>query len=172
LTLDIQAAVGDIFQIPADHRRVGYGQVLASIKPNPLFLCVFEPIWDREQTPDVHAIVQSPILLLANSLDAKIWNGDWPIVGRSKPMLDRVPFPAFVTSVGRRDDYYLVSYDGKRRRKAEATEVQRFDKRITVAPARLEAAFKAHHGLMSWEAKFDALRFDHVWERSESAVSW
>lgn len=172
MTEGIEASVGDVFQIPVDDRHVGYGQVLASIKPNPLYLCVFEPLWDRQPIADVQAIVRSQVLLLANSLDAKIWHGHWPIIGRTRPTLDRIPFPAFVTSIGRRDDYYLVSYDGRRRRKARATEVQHFDKRATVAPVRLEAAFKAHHGLIPWDPRFDQLRFDHVWERADSGVSW
>jgi hypothetical protein len=168
----VKASVGDVFQIPISHERVGYGQVLASIKPNPLYIGVFEPLFPGRSVPALDEILESPILLLANSLDAKIWHGHWPIVGRARPVLDGIPFPAFITSIGRRNDYYLISYDGTKRRPAQASEVARFDKRTTVAPMRLENALKAHHGLMPWEPHFDLLKIDHVWERAESSVSW
>ena len=93
-----------------DH--AGYGQVLASIKPNPLYLAVFEPLFPRHPPSPLEEIRSSPILVLANSIDAKIWHGHWPIVGRIAPKLERVPFPAYVTSVDRRDDYFLMSYNG------------------------------------------------------------
>jgi hypothetical protein len=40
---EVKSLVGDVFQIPIDHERLGYGQVLASITPNPLYIGVFEP---------------------------------------------------------------------------------------------------------------------------------
>jgi hypothetical protein len=168
----IKPSVGDVFQIPVSRDTVGYGQVLASIKPNPLYIGVFEPLFPSHAMPELKEILESPLLLLATSLDAKIWHGLWPIVGHTPPVLDNVPFPAFITSIGQRNEYFLTSYDGKRRRPATAAEVAHYDRRTTVAPMRLENALKAHHGLMPWEPHFDRLTADHVRDRAQSSVSW
>jgi hypothetical protein len=94
------------------------------------------------------------------------------LFGRARPKLDGIPFPAFITSIGRRTDFFLISYNGTRRRPARASEVKRFDKRTTVAPMRVGNALEAHHRLIPWEPHFDRLKADHVWERAESSVSW
>ena len=168
----VKAKVGDIFQIPVDESRVGYGQIVADIRPNPLLLAVYEPLFPRRQAAPLQEIVRAPILFLANSLDSKIWHEQWPVVGRIPPSLDRIPFPAFKTTMEKAEDYYVVSYDGSRRRRATPEEIDRLDFRTTVAPQRLENALKAQYGLIPWEAGFERLRYDYVRSRSDSTVNW
>ena len=58
-----KAKIGDIFQIPIDAARVGYGQVVLLPEKNVLFICIFAAMTKLGERPDLKAIVRSEILL-------------------------------------------------------------------------------------------------------------
>lgn len=166
----IKAKVGDVFQIPVDKTRVGYSQIVAKIEPNPFYMVVYEPLFHWDDTPFLKDLINSEILFLANSFDAKIWYGHWPIVGNCSPDLHRIPFPSFKTTIRNADEYYVISYDGLRRRKATPEECDLLDFRTNIAPIRLENALKAYYDVIPWEEDFEKLTFKYVKARSKIVV--
>jgi hypothetical protein len=75
---------------------VGFGQVLADFE-GKLLMAVFSVLSDDDKIPALDTIATSAPLFIANSLDAKIWNGDWTIVGKATP---RLPLPKYKVQIG------------------------------------------------------------------------
>src|SRR6266571_3133146 len=113
----IKPRIGDVFEIPIDESRVAYGQIVAERMKSHLMV-VFRTACERGANPDLATIVNDDIVFMAESFDAKIWNGDWPILGNVKPDLSRITLPLYKVSVDRADNLHVESYDGLRRRPA------------------------------------------------------
>lgn len=158
----LRARPGQVFQVPLADNLVGYGQILAKIRPNPLFVAMFDLISPASETLGLEAVVNSKPVLLGNTLDAKIWHGHWPVIGSREPCLDGIPFPKFKVSIGRSNAVYVISYDGNKRRRATEDEEALLELRTTVSPALFERALKAFHGIEEWNEKFDKLRVANV----------
>ena len=57
--LGIRVKLGDIFQIPLDATRFGYGQVVAQPEKKVLFICVFAAVTERGKQPNLDAVTHS-----------------------------------------------------------------------------------------------------------------
>ena len=109
----VNAKVGDIFQIPIDDARVGYGQVVVQPEKNVLFVCVFSATTRSGEQPELDAVVRSEILLAGNTFDAKIWHGHWPVVGNVPPNMRAIALPNY--KEGQPGQAFGESLDLKRR---------------------------------------------------------
>ena len=89
----IKANVGDVFLVPLDGKRWAVGQVVSSWNEE-LYVAIFDNQVGVQRL-DVPKIVDMQPVFLALTLDAKIWNGDWPIIGNIQENLSEVPQPAF-----------------------------------------------------------------------------
>jgi hypothetical protein len=158
---------GDVFQIPIDAERVGYGQIVDNTPPNPPYMAVFGSAYPKDAKPQINQIVQDEIRFLAPSLDAKIYNGDWKVIGNRTPDLSRIPFPPSKVAVGEPNNFYLISYDKKRRRRASPLEVATVPFRSTVAPIRLERALQAAHGVRQWDPDYDRLEYAAIRKQAD-----
>ena len=147
--------VGDVFTIPLDAPRLGVGQVVG-LRTHTYLMAIFSrPIVRDVETVDT--ALASPIAFLAESLDAKIWAGDWTIVTNRLPD-PSIPMPAFRQMVGSPGRIDIVDYSETRRRPSEGTEPLWVPNRSTVAPVRLEHALRASLGLEPWNDAYDELR--------------
>ena len=157
--------VGDIFQIPIDENRVGFGQIMArKLGPNPDLMVVFERVSQPSIAPsptELSKIVESSILFIANTFDVLIRNGRWKNCGNLEPNLKRVPLPCYKLGSGH-FGVVVESYDRKRRRRATKAEIAMLDYRNSIGPIRLEKALQAKHGVIPWKASFEKLTFDHI----------
>jgi hypothetical protein len=164
-------SVGDIFQIPIDENRVGFGQIVArKLGPNPDLVIVFDfaDSPSVEYSPDeLKQIVEKPILLVANTFDVLIKNGSWKKIGNLESQLARVPLPCYKSGSGHFGRVAVESYDGKKRRIASREEIASLDNRNSVGPIRLEKALKAKYGLIPWTSSFDKISLAHVQKASE-----
>src|SRR4051794_27416313 len=77
----IEVNVGDVFQIPIDDTRIGYGQVVLKPEKPILFICVFAATTAPGVPPDLDEITRSDILLAGSTFDALFNHGRWTIVG-------------------------------------------------------------------------------------------
>ena len=167
-------SVGDVFEIPVDADRVGFGQIVArKLGPNPDLVVVF----DHVSSPSTQCtaeklsnIVEKPILYVANTFDVLIKNGTWKVIGNTIPVLDRVPLPCYKVGSGHIGRIAVESYDAKKRRVATKDEIAFLDNRSSIGPIRLEKALKAKFGLLPWSPNFDRLTLGHV--RKASAISF
>ena len=148
--------VGDVFTVPLDEQRHGFGQVVATYKKHGHYFAIFDKAYTTSWEPVPGDIAVDRIALLALSFDAKIHVGDWKIVGNA-PVVDNLPLPAYKVAIGTPDEVYVEDYSGQRQRRATRSEVDLLPYRTFVAPVRLENAFRALHGLAAWVAAFDGL---------------
>lgn len=160
----VRAKVGDIFQIPIDDTRVGYGQVVVQPEKNVLFVCAFAATTRPGEQPDLEIILRSEILLAGNTFDAKIWHGHWPVVGNEPPNMQAIALPNY--KEGLPGEAFIESLDMKRRRRATLEEERLLPFRAYVAPVRFENAMKALFGIGDWLATYEDLKYERVRQSS------
>ena len=85
--------IGDVFTVPLDEARVGLGQVVAKYERDGYYFAIFKRAYPRARVPGAGAVAEDEVVFLALSLDAKLWVGDWRIVGRASVPVG-LPLPA------------------------------------------------------------------------------
>lgn len=154
--------VGDVFLIPVDESRRGIGQVVGDWK-GELYVVIFRSVHNSEDV-DPESIASEVPLLAALSLDAKIYNGDWKVIGNFRGNIERIPQPTY--KVNQDGKVFLESRDRTISRPASPSESEALRFRTVVAPVRLERALKAICGIGEWNEKFDELRADYAFASS------
>lgn len=146
--------VGDVFSVPIDGDRIGLGQAVARFF-DAHYLAVYDLILPADKEIDLIATLRgAAVLFLGLSSDAKIYVGDWRILGHL-PVPDSVVLPAYKLCAGL--DVVVtkvVDYSGTRERIATADEASILSNRTMVSPVRFEKALKARCGLVMWEEHF------------------
>jgi len=150
---------GDVFLIPISDSTFGMGQVVDTL-PSELYLVIFESIWPASEPPTPAAVIDSTPLLSSLSLDAKLWNGDWAIIGNCTENLCTIALPMYKARIA--GEMYVESYRGDGRRVATEAELSCLINRKTVAPVRLEKAIKAKHGIGDWHPLYDELLYGYA----------
>src|SRR5262245_3433777 len=112
-------AVGDVFSVTLSQSQRSFGQILGVFE-DQLYLVVFFDILHDPTKISVDAIVASDPLLIGNTFDSKIVNGDWQIIGNVPPDRTRFPYPKY--KVGSGSKCYVEAFDGTRCRLATAQE--------------------------------------------------
>lgn len=160
---------GDIFLITISEKLKVVGQIIYNeVGPNPLFVALYRSVIDNERLINLDEILDSEIIFLTNTLDAKLWNGDWKIIDNREPNSLRIPLPYFKYGTG--DNTFIENYRGNKRRRATKEEDEILDYRFSVAPKRVENAIKAYFNYMPWEKKFDKLTFKYVKSKSNFVI--
>lgn len=152
-----QVRVGDVFTMPLDDARVGYGQIVAKYGKDAYFFAIFEDVHPRGSEPDIAEVLGGRILFLALSLDAKLAADHWQVV-EQRPVREDVPLPAYKEVAGTPDQVDVVDYTGQRRRRSNPGESRLLRYRKVVAPVRLEKALRARHGLEPWRDEYAELK--------------
>lgn len=161
------ACVGDVFLISIDEARWGIGQVAGAWK-GELYIVIFDALFDNDNA-DPRSVIAAKPMFAALSLDAKIHNGDWPIIGNWTTNLASFPQPVFKVNQG--GFIFLESRDRSIFRPASKEEAKILRFRTVVAPVRLEKALKAHNGVGRWDPRYDDLLFDYALESSKYTAS-
>lgn len=164
----IEVNVGDVFQIPIDDARIGYGQVV--LKPeNPiLFICVFAATTPPGTSPDLNEIVRSDILLAGSTFDALLNNGRWRIVGNVMSNLSSIALPVYKSGMGA--EAIVETLDRSRRRRASKQEESLLPFRTYTAPIGFELALKAIGGIGEWLPPYDDMKYDALKASSDVVV--
>lgn len=151
--------VGDIFTIPLDADRVGYGQIVDTWggSGGHFYFAVFAEAYTRDVAPPIDDVVAGDIALLALSMDALLHHGHWEVVGHREVDAGLLPWPAFKEAVSP-DEFHVVDHTGQRRRPATVQETDELPFRSVVSPIVLERALQAIHGLGEWDPQDDKLR--------------
>lgn len=162
----VKAKIGDVFQIPIDDARVGYGQVVLFPEKSSLFICVFAATTPPGVEPDLNEIVRSDILLAGSTYDGKLWHGHWPIVGNVTTNLPSIALPVYKSGMGA--TAIVETLDNSRRRPATKQEEEFLPFRHYAAPGVFEDALKAIAGLGEW--RYDKLSYEILKASSEVVV--
>ena len=111
--------VGDVFRLPLDDTRVGYGQIVHKWEGPSYYFAIFDGTYPAGAEPDLDEIVRRPIVLLARSLDALLWHDVWEVVGHTRVDVDNIPWAAYREGLTRMGSCSVVDYTGERRRSAD-----------------------------------------------------
>jgi Immunity protein 26 len=154
--------VGDVFAVPIDDTRVGVGQVVATEEGDDThYLAIFDSVAPDLASIDIDQALQARVLFLALSFDAKLYNGDWTVVGH-RPVSEEIPLPAWRETFLSGGQVDVVDYSGRRRRPASETEAELLRDQESYSPAILEDALRAKHGLEPWLERYTDLAPDET----------
>jgi hypothetical protein len=157
--LTMATKIGDIFSIPVKEEMIGFGQVLR--KPRyRIYIVVFEELCHMGGIPKVEEIVKFAPLLLGVTLDGRLYNDIWKVVGNYKKNISGFPLPYY--KLGTPPETYLVNHKGERLRKAKPLEVEALSYETTLSPIYFDDALKAWHKILPWQEAFDEILYNEV----------
>ncbi len=138
----IRARVGDVFSIPVlDHERV-LGQVVDQAGPQ------FMVVTFRSDDPAPEKVVAAEIDLAGIIFDAKLRNGDWPILSNQPPAT--VSEPWFLVGHSGLGNLRLESFDGSKVRAATSADAAEHAHRNISSPMAFQWAVEAARGHREW----------------------
>lgn len=159
--MGIQARVGDVFLIPLNGQSWACGQVVSAWNAE-LYVAIFASKVNRQFEP-ANIIAQEPIFLTL-TLDAKLYHGEWPIIGNIQENLARLPQPAF--KVRQSGVAYVESRDRTSSRPAAPEEAEILKYRTVSSPAVVQNGVQAHFGIGEWSSKYEDMRADYAYKSS------
>lgn len=160
--MGIQVKVGDVFLVPLDGQNWALGQIVSAWN-DELYVAIFSQKFEvRSVNPD--SVLTQEVALLALTLDAKLFLGDWPIIGNVQGNLSSFPQPAY--KVRQSGVVYIESRDRTFSRPALPAESEQLRYRSVSYPAIIEEAVQGYFGVMEWNPHFDKFRPGYA---SESA---
>lgn len=158
--MGIQVNVGDVFLVPLDDENGALGQLVSDYK-GELYVAIFGQKIATQDLDPRRVIGQEPIFL-ALTLDAKLFHGDWPIVGNVQENLADFPQPAF--KVRQSGVAYIESRDRSVSRPAAPAEAEILRYRSVSSPAVIEKAVQAHFGIGDWTPHYDEFPADYAYQ--------
>lgn len=109
-------------------------------------------------------VLGSNILLAALSMDGKIYNNHWFVIGKIQKNISSIPQPFYKINYGNK--VFVESRDRSIMRPANETEAKILRFRTIVSPVRLENALKAAKGFAEWNDGFSDLTADYAFQSS------
>jgi hypothetical protein len=162
----VRTKTGDIFQIPIDDNSICFGQVVEN-RGGVLRIVTFDTLHKPDDLLNAQKIFSSKIVLLTNTMDAKIYYGDWKVYANSSLVEVNLPRPHFKLGL---DPTYVTDYEGKRIRIATKEEENLFDYKFSVAPIRIQNAMQAFFKKKAWEPDFEKMTYDYCLEKSKLSI--
>ena len=152
---------GDVFSIKVNENKNGYGQIVKVPNRNNFIIVVFEYLWDSTDTPDLKGIINTPILFMGYTLDAKLYHKHWAIVGNYQENLINIDLPCYKLGTPP-DDIFIVDFSGEKIRECTKKEFKSLSYQKVIAPVRYEMALKAFHGYGDWREDFEELKIGNL----------
>jgi hypothetical protein len=151
---------GDVFMIPLDEDKVGYGQIVVTSYKGAFMAAFFEKMYSRNEQPPLEAVTNDKILFLGYTLDALLYHKIWQMVGNITTNLKAIKLPYY--KLGTPPDRKLVDYEGRIIRKISGDLFDKLSYQKFIAPIRYDNALKAYHHLGEWKQDYDELLYDNV----------
>ncbi len=158
--------VGDVFLIPLDDASAAGGHVVAIRENEELYVAIMGHLLRRDEQNSEVAIAGEPILLTL-SFDAKLSNGDWPIIGNLANFVHRYPHPAF--KIKHLGIISIESRDRSVRRPATKDELDILQNRSVASPMIIEDAIRAYFGLGEWVESYNKRKAKYA-EKSSKLI--
>ena len=153
---------GDIFTIPINGDKSGFGQIVEVPNKNNFIIIVFEEVYDNQQLPVLAKVISSKVLFFGYTMDALLYHKYWKIVGNSLVNLEKIKMPYY--KLGSAGDFKLVNHKGDFISKISKEKFEKLNYHEIIAPIRYENAFKAYHGIGEWHDDYDELLYSKVLE--------
>lgn len=153
---------GDIFTIPVDEEKTGFGQIINIPNKNNFLIVVFERVYSGREWPSLKEIIQDRVLFLGYTMDALLYHKEWRIIGNDSSNLSKIKLPYF--KLGTAPDMNIVTFKGDVVRRASKEEYDNLEYETVIAPVRYENALKAYHKLDEWKEDYDKLFYERTLE--------
>jgi len=153
--------VGDVFTIPIDENRLGLGQIINKPNKDSLIIVVYDFSFDKEIIPSLNGLEEYKILLLGQTLDAKLYHKHWIVIGNNDKNITSIYLPYYKLGTPPKD-IYIVNFKGETLRRATIHEFNTLNYQSIVAPVRYENALKAHFNLLNWDDIYDDLLYSYT----------
>jgi hypothetical protein len=151
---------GDIFTIPIDDTRIGFGQIINIPNKNNFIIVIYKLASDKDNIPRLEEIVKEEILFLGYTLDAKLYHKHWLIIDNYIDNISTIPLPYY--KLGTPPDVSIVDFKGDEIRNATQAEFDKLNYQTVVAPVRYENALKAFYKKLEWNDDFERLMYDQT----------
>lgn len=148
---------GDVFLVPLGDARFALGQ-LVSLWNDELYVVFYEPPVMSDASPE--RVEDHDPFLAVLTLDAKLWNGDWPIVGNHRRNLPSIAQPVFKVMYEGRP--MVEARDRSWWRPARDDEFLRLHFRSITSPAVAEDIVKARFGTGAWLPGYDRYLYGYA----------
>ncbi|EJL74397.1 Imm26 family immunity protein [Chryseobacterium populi] len=166
--------IGDIFTIPLSEKEVGFGQIVQMPDKYTLIIVVYNYKTFQAEKYDIEKAVDSEILFLGYTNDAKLYHKDWKIVGNLLNNISRILLPCFklgLPSADYPDGARLVDFKGNVLANIDKKTFDKLHFQTEVGPIRFENALKAHFNLHEWIAEdYDKILYQKTLESVEIAA--
>lgn len=153
------ATVGDVFLIPLDEMSAAGGHVIAIRENEELYVAIMDRRLRRSESDPEVVVAGNPVLLTL-LFDAKLSNGEWPIIGNLVEAIDHYPHPAF--KIKHAGTMSIESRDKSVRRPATEDELEVLENRSVASPMIIEDAIKAYFGIGEWTDSYDKRRAEYA----------
>ena len=163
MKLKVAANIGDVFLIPVDSEQYALAQLVSDWN-GELYVAVFDHKVSALDVP-LNTVVDLEPMFLALTLDAKLFHGDWPIIGNVQENLADFPQPAY--QVRQSGIVYLESRDRSISRPATEAEAAVLKFRTGYSPMVLEKAVKAHFGAGEWLIHYEDFRATYAYRTNQ-----
>ena len=82
--------IGDIFTIPINDDKTGFGQIIKIPNKSNFIIVVFKQVYSGKDWPGLDEIIQDDILFLGYTMDALLYHKYWQIIGNKSSNLDSI----------------------------------------------------------------------------------
>jgi len=154
--------VGDIFTIPVNDEKTGFGQIIKIPNKSNFVIVVFNEIYAGRNWPGLTEIVNDKILFFGYTMDAKLYHKHWKIIGNDSINVSKIKMPFY--KLGTPPDCKLTDYKGNILRRITKDIFDRLNYQEVIAPVRYENALKATHNFAEWREDYNELLYDNVLE--------
>lgn len=155
---------GAVVVVPLKDGRLGVGQIVAIYDEDWQYYAMFASAYRPDALPSLPELVADDVAMLGLSMDWRISEGAWKVVGTT-PALS-LTLPTYKVSIldydQGLDGFYIESADGQLGRAVTDEEAEALAYREMLIPMMIEDALNAFHGLGSWEPWMDQLRYRGV----------
>ncbi|MCF6137761.1 Imm26 family immunity protein [Pseudalkalibacillus berkeleyi] len=139
-----KVSLGDLFTIPVSQELMCVGQVALKGCTSDVYI-IFDYIY--KQGDSISKFSNHPILLMVNTVNIKLEDGEWEIIGNAE-LPKTLTLPNYLTeTIG---GYAVMDSGGRIIRKATETDIKNLSTLKSVAPIIVEDAVQAKFGKAEW----------------------
>ncbi|MCC7245458.1 MAG: hypothetical protein IT269_07255 [Saprospiraceae bacterium] len=151
---------GDIIAIPLEQNSLGFGQCVSDYnhKSGGFMISIFNFQSNSMTENDIDHAIESKIIFLGYTFDAKIYHKHWHVIGNRVHNINAIQMPFFKLGTPP-DEIYLSDYLGNRICKITEYQFNQLPYLSEIAPVRYENALKAYWGYQDWNDSYENMRY-------------
>lgn len=149
----------DVFLIRVADGAFALGRVVVKSRGGNVLVAIYSDLAESQEAADPGRLSISRPVFLVETMDLRIKDGDWRVVGNWTPPTE-LPAPVYKTQFEPGGDFFEQHIDGSIGRRLTADEAARLKTQKSFSPALVERAVRAFQGAEPWLPVFDEIRFD------------